>query len=413
MPLIADTPPREVIAHSERGRAIVARRIGSARAPRKVLVVGAIHGNERAGVPVLRALRSARVPRGVQIVLVDSVNPDGGASNTRQNARGVDLNRNWPVGWAGGGRAFDTYFPGAAPVSEPESRELAAYIGRLRPRVTLYYHQHKRLVDQSGGDPFLERLYSRASGLPYRRLAPLPGAATRWQNRTFRGDTAFVVELPAGALSRAGVARHRGAVMSLARAVAPPPVRSTPIPYGAERRAQMRAYARRHYGIDSDVLRPKVIVEHYTASNSFQAAFQTFVRNQRDVELGELPGVCAHYLIDRDGTIHRLVRETLMCRHTVGLNWAAIGIEHVGTSDRQVLGNARQRKASLALTRSLQGRYGIATKNVIGHAESLSSPFHREHVARLRRQTHGDFRRSSMDGYRAALGRLPAPRTLR
>ena len=123
--------------------------------------------------------------------------------------------------------------------------------------------------------------------------------------------------------------------------------------------------------------------------------------------------MCAHYLIDRDGTIHRLVRDTLMCRHTVGLNHVAIGIEHVGTSDDQVLGNRRQRTASLRLTRSLQGRYGIATKNVIGHAESLTSPFHRERVARLRRQTHGDFRRASMRRYRAALGRLPAPRTLR
>ena len=413
MPLIADTPPREVIAHSERGRAVVARRIGSAGAARRILVVGAIHGNERAGVPVLRALRSARPPRGVQIVLVDTVNPDGDARNTRQNARGVDLNRNWPVAWSGGGRAFDTYFPGAAPLSEPESRGLSAYITRLRPRATLYYHQHMRLVDRSGGDPFLTRLYARAGRLPWRGIDPLPGTATRWQNRTYPGDTAFVVELPAGRLSPAGVRRHRGAVLALARAVAPPPVRSTPIPYGAQRRAQMRAYARRHYGLDTDVLKPRVIVEHFTASNSFQSAFQTFARNQRDAELGELPGVCAHYLIDRDGTIHRLVRDTLMCRHTVGLNWAAIGIEHVGTSDGQVLGNARQRRASLRLTRSLQGRYRIATKNVIGHAESLSSPFHRERVARLRRQTHGDFRRASMNRYRAALRRLPAARSLR
>ncbi len=413
MPLIADTPPREVIAHSERGRPIVARRIGSARAARRVLVVGAIHGNERAGLPVLRALRATRPPRGVQIVLVDSVNPDGGARNTRQNARGVDLNRNWPVGWRGGGRAFDTYFPGPAPLSEPESRGLNAYIRRLRPRVTLYYHQHKRLVDSSGGDRFLERLYARASRLPFRKLAALPGTATRWQNASFRGDTAFVVELPGGRLSRAAIRRHRGAVLSLARAVAPPAIRSTPIPYGAQRRAQMRAYARRHYGVDSYTFKPKVIVEHYTASNSFQSAFQTFARNQRDAELGELPGVCAHYLIDRDGSVHRLVRDTVMCRHTVGLNYAAIGIEHVGTSDAGVLGNRRQRSASLRLTRSLQGKHHIATRDVIGHAESLSSRFHREHVARLRRQTHGDFRRTSMNRYRRALGRLPAPRSMR
>ena len=83
----------------------------------------------------------------------------------------------------------------------------------------------------------------------------------------------------------------------------------------------------------SGLLRPRVIVQHYTASNSFGSAFNTFARDVPDVELHELPGVCAHYVIDRDGTIHQLVPTTIMCRHTVGLNYTAIGIEHVGTSD--------------------------------------------------------------------------------
>jgi hypothetical protein len=123
--------------------------------------------------------------------------------------------------------------------------------------------------------------------------------------------------------------------------------------------------------------------------------------------------VCAHYVIDKDGTVYRLVPTTIMCRHTVGLNWTSIGIEHVGHSDAEVLGNARQRAASLRLTRHLQGRFRIRTRNVIGHNESLSSPFHRERVASLRRQTHGDFRRPSMRRYRRALKRLPAPGSLR
>ena len=201
---------------------------------------------------------------------------------------------------------------------------------------------------------------------------------------------------------------------AVARAIAPPPVARRPIPFGAERKREMRAYARRHYGIDDYRLRrPRVIVEHYTASNSFESAFQTFARDTPDVELGELPGVCAHYLIDRDGTIARLVATTIMCRHTVGLNHTAIGIEHVGVSDAQVLGNRRQRAASLRLTRMLQGRYRIRLRDVIGHNESRSSPFHRERVKRLRRQTHGDFTRSSMRRYRRALRRLPSPSSLR
>ena len=118
-------------------------------------------------------------------------------------------------------------------------------------------------------------------------------------------------------------------------------------------------------------------------------------------------------MIDRDGTIYQLVPVTIMCRHTVGLNYTAIGIEHVGRSDAQVLGNRRQLAASLRLTRMLQGRYAIQTRNVIGHNESRSSPFHRERVERLRTQTHADFPRAAMDVYRRRLESLPAPASLR
>jgi beta-N-acetylhexosaminidase len=404
----------ELAGRSVEGRAIEANYVGSPRAGRVILVVGEIHGTEPAGRAIVRRLRRARPPRGTALLLVDSANPDGGRARTRWNARGVDLNRNFPFGWRPLGAPFDTYHSGPAPLSEPESAALADLIRRVRPRVTVWYHQHMRLVDRSGGDRFLEHLYARRSGLPYRPIAPLPGTATSWQNDRFERDSAFVVELPAGRLDARAVRRHAKAVLALARAVAPPRVVRTPIPFGAQRRAQMRAYAMRHYGIDDHRLRrPRVIVEHYTASNSFSSAYNTFAANAPDVELGELPGVCAHYLIDRNGTIHRLVPTTLMCRHTVGLNWTSIGIEHVGVSDGQVLSNRRQLAASLRLTRMLQGRHRIATRNVIGHAESLSSPFHRERVARLRSQTHGDFGRSAMRGYRRMLGRMAAPESLR
>ena len=404
----------ETIGRSVQGRPIRAVRIGNPRAAIRVLVVGEIHGTERAGRAVTRRLRRTRPPRGVELWLVDELNPDGAAAGTRQNAHGVDLNRNFPFGWRPIGQPFDTYHSGAGPLSEPESRAAAALIERIEPRVTLYYHQMMRLVDRGGGDRALERLYSRRSGLPYEAIPLPPGAATGWQHDTFPRDTAFVVELPAGRLSATGVKRHTGAVLAVARAVAPPRVQQQPIPFGAKRKREMRDYARRHYGIDDfRLLRPRVIVEHYTASNSFESAYNTFAQDTPDVELGELPGVCAHYLIDRDGTIAQLVPTTIMCRHTVGLNYTAIGIEHVGVSDSQVLGNRRQRAASLRLTRMLQGRYRIGLRNVIGHNESLSSPFHRERVERLRSQTHGDFKRSSMRRYRRALDRLPSPSSLR
>jgi beta-N-acetylhexosaminidase len=185
---------------------------------------------------------------------------------------------------------------------------------------------------------------------------------------------------------------------------AQPPIIHDPIPFGAKRKAEMRAYARRHYGLDTALLKnPKVIVEHVTVSTTFSAAFNTFAADVPDQELHELPGTCAHFMVDRAGKIHQLVSLRYMCRHTVGLNYTAIGIEHVGMSDAQVLGDARQMRASLRLTRWLQAKFGITTRNVIGHAESLSSPYHRERVKRLRRQTHGDWTHADMRVYRSRL----------
>ena len=187
-----------------------------------------------------------------------------------------------------------------------------------------------------------------------------------------------------------------------------PSIVSKPIPFGTKRKREMAAYARRHYGIDSHLLRrPRVIVEHYTVNDSVQATFNTFAPDVADPELHELPGVCAHFVIGRDGHIHQFVSLKLMCRHTVGLNHTSIGIEHVGRSDRDVLGNARQLRASLELTAWLRCRYEIGSGNVIGHSESLSSPYHRERVARLRTQTHGDFKKQSMDVYRRKLRARP------
>jgi N-acetylmuramoyl-L-alanine amidase len=390
-----------LVGHSVEGRPIEAQRIGPPDAPVKLLVVGDIHGNERAGEAVIARLRRSHPPRGTALWLIDQANPDGAAAGQRWNAHRVDLNRNFPYRWQPQDGVYES---GPGPASEPETQALESFIRRIKPRVTIWYHQALTIVVKSKGDPKLQRLYSRLSGLPWRKLPAYHGTAVSWQNHTFPGNTAFVVELPAGKLSKASVGRHARAVLAEARAVAPPHIVWKPIPYGAKRKADMRAYARRHYGIDDYRLRhPRVIVEHYTVTDTFQPVFDSFAPNVPDYDLHELPGICSHFVVDRDGTVYQLVRTTIMCRHTVGLNYTAIGIEHVGRSDRQVLGNKRQLDASLRLTRMLQARYGIATRNVIGHNESLSSPFHRELVPRLRTQTHADFPKWAMDIYRRKL----------
>jgi len=188
---------------------------------------------------------------------------------------------------------------------------------------------------------------------------------------------------------------------------AKPAIVSKPIPFSASRRAEMAQYAARHYGLHTWHLEhPKVIVEHYTASNSFSSAWNTFASDAPDPELQELPGTCAHFVIDRDGTVYQLVPLNTMCRHTVGLNWTAIGIEHVGTSDASILQNPKQIAASLRLTLWLAQRYDISLPNVIGHNESLTSRYHREHYAPWRCQTHGDWVHADMQVYRARLAAL-------
>jgi N-acetylmuramoyl-L-alanine amidase len=197
--------------------------------------------------------------------------------------------------------------------------------------------------------------------------------------------------------------------LALAAPAAPPQpaIVWKPIPFGATRKAEMAAYARRHYGLDTWRLsRPRVIVQHYTASTTFSSAYATFAADVPDSELHELPGTCAHFVIDRDGTIYQLVSLSTMCRHTVGLNHTAIGIEHVGTSDAEILGNPRQLAASLQLTVWLMARHRIQLRNVIGHNESRTSPFHRERVAAWRCQTHGDWTRADMVVYRRRLAAL-------
>ncbi len=180
-----------------------------------------------------------------------------------------------------------------------------------------------------------------------------------------------------------------------------------PIPFGPTRKAEMVLYVARHYGSfmrpTYRLIDPHVIVIHYTETPSFQATYNTFAPDVPDSELHELPNTCAHFVIDAAGVIHQLVPLSIMCRHTVGLNWTAIGIEHVGYSDAQVLDDPRQMAASLKLVRWLRCRYEIPIRDVIGHNESLSSPYHREDVPSLRTQTHQDFNHADMNVYRARL----------
>jgi beta-N-acetylhexosaminidase len=237
--------------------------------------------------------------------------------------------------------------------------------------------------------------------MPRRRIAAKAGLA-------------LIAALLCGSALSASAARHPVARRAAARhpaarrAAPAPAIVHDYIPIGPRRTAETRAYAKRHYGIvGSTLIGPHVIVEHFSGSETYQSVHNTFLPDVPDSELGELPGLCAQFVVDRNGRIYQQTSVRFMCRHTVGLNWTAIGIEHVGSSDAEILADHRQLTASIALTRWLQAVYAIPTVNVIGHNESLRSRYHCEHVAALRDQTHDDWNRADMRIYRRLLG--PGP----
>lgn len=216
----APPPPRhaEIVGHSVLGRPIRAVRIGPADAPRRLLVLACIHGDEPSGEAITHRLRFVRLPAQTTLWVIDKANPDGCAAGTRKNARGVDLNRNSPWHWAHITGPGGVFYSGPRPWSEPESRALDAFVKRIHPAITIWYHQHADLVDAStGGNVRIEKDYARRVGMRLVHLGFYRGCFTGWQNTNLPGTAAFVVELPAGALPRAAVKRHVSAVLALAR----------------------------------------------------------------------------------------------------------------------------------------------------------------------------------------------------
>jgi hypothetical protein len=176
-------------------------------------------------------------------------------------------------------------------------------------------------------------------------------------------------------------------------AAAPPPapvaalrphIVQHPIPFGRRRRREMAAYSRRHYGRRTWRLRnPRVIVLHFTDGPTYRSAWSTFAANSPS--LGELPGDCAHYVVGKAGGIHQLVSPAIRCRHAIGLNYTAIGVEMVqegGPSshwaDRQILARGPQIRAAVHLVAWLKQRFRIAMRNVIGHAMANRSPYFKD-----------------------------------
>lgn len=204
------------IGTSAEGRAIVAVHRWRDGARRPVVVVGSMHGDERAGMRVVRRLRAAALPPAADLWLVRTMNPDGTTADRRTNARGVDLNRNFPRYWVAAGAGTATW-SGPSRASEPETRAMMRFLRDVRPRTTLVLHQPLFGIDSYRAKSMtLVRRLSRDTGLPVRSFdcrGGCHGTLTDWHNARLPGR-AVTVELGRTA-SRSRIARVARTLLDL------------------------------------------------------------------------------------------------------------------------------------------------------------------------------------------------------
>ncbi|WP_148613718.1 M14 family zinc carboxypeptidase [Nocardioides rubriscoriae] len=186
---------QRVLGRSVSGRPIVAYHLGDPDQPgvETVVLFATMHGNEPAPRRALRALVDGPTVVGLDLWVVPVYNPDGLAAGSRRNARGVDLNRNFPYAWAD---LDGSYESGSGPASEPETRAVMRFLRRVDPDWVLSFHQPLHGVDTDTKRRAFARRVARTLGLPTRTLdcgGVCHGTMTGWCNHHFRG-TALTVE---------------------------------------------------------------------------------------------------------------------------------------------------------------------------------------------------------------------------
>lgn len=189
------------IGRSVKNRPIMATRYGE-EGGKVVVVVGSIHGNEKPGIPIAKDIATQGAQAGYTLWVIETANPDGTAANTRHNARGVDLNRNFPTGWAKQ-PCPSKNCSGKRAASEPETKALADFLIAVQPRLVVFYHSTGNMVDlpkRGVATPAALLTYARVSGLPATTVScgsgGCTGTATSHLYANVPTATTFVVELP-------------------------------------------------------------------------------------------------------------------------------------------------------------------------------------------------------------------------
>ena len=184
---------RVVIGESVQHRPIVAWHLGQPKPGRQtVLIVSTMHGNERQIQQIPEALRDGHRIKGADIWVLPVMNPDGLAHDTRQNAHGVDLNRNFPTQWV---HTTGHYASGPRAASQPETRAVMRFLLKIRPDRMISFHQPLHGVDFNTRCPAFSRHLSRALHLPVSKLrcgGVCGGTMTQWFQAHLPGSAVTV-----------------------------------------------------------------------------------------------------------------------------------------------------------------------------------------------------------------------------
>jgi len=207
---------RRVFGTSIQGRPLEAFRMGDPKGV-TVAVIGVIHGNEEAGLLITDELLNMQIPKGVNLWVIPSMNPDGTALNRRGNANRVDLNRNFPYGWARIGQPGYWQYSGPNRASEPETKALVSFFREIKPALGVWYHQDLNIISPGVGfEGEIRSRYGAITGLPMKRITggTYTGVAATWQKRGLKNSMAFVVEL-GKTLNTDEAKVHAGAVLDI------------------------------------------------------------------------------------------------------------------------------------------------------------------------------------------------------
>lgn len=183
---------KRIIGHTVRGRPIPAYHLGEHGYP-KVVLISTMHGDEPHTRQILRTLRDGKPVHRLNLWVVPVYNPDGLARGTRKNARGVDLNRNYPYRWAD---LDGDYESGPRAGSEPETRAMMRFLRGVKPRWVISFHQPLYGVDTDTKSPKFSRRVARHLDLPRKNFdcgGVCHGTMTGWYNANFKG-VAITVE---------------------------------------------------------------------------------------------------------------------------------------------------------------------------------------------------------------------------